>query len=24
VESEGPFEDWVGGLEAELRRVGLP
>jgi hypothetical protein len=24
VESEGSFEDWVGGLEAELRRVGLP
>jgi hypothetical protein len=24
VEAEGSFEDWVGGLEAELRRVGLP
>ena len=24
VESEGRFEDWVGGLEAELRRVGVP
>ena len=24
VESEGSFEDFVGGLEAELRRVGLP
>ncbi|PYQ04773.1 MAG: hypothetical protein DMF82_09950 [Acidobacteria bacterium] len=23
VESEGRFEDWVGGLEAELRRVGV-
>ena len=24
VESEGRFEDWVGGLEGELRRVGVP
>ena len=24
VESEGRFEDWVGGLEAELRKLGAP
>jgi hypothetical protein len=24
VESEGRFEEWVGGLEAELRRAGVP
>jgi hypothetical protein len=24
VESEGSFDDWVAGLEAELRRAGAP
>ncbi len=24
VEAEGRFEDWVGGLEAELRKLGAP
>jgi hypothetical protein len=24
VESEGSFDEWVGGLEAELRRVAAP
>jgi hypothetical protein len=24
VESEGSFDDWVAGLEAELRRAGTP
>jgi hypothetical protein len=24
VESEGSFDEWVAGLEAELRRVAAP